>query len=169
MRRNFGSVRKRRATCALQWTGNCMSCVCVTFSVVNMMPCSPCWTQGSIRSSIRLTSDPKFLILRAEKIIRCYHHHHRHHHNMCVSVWWGWPCTQHHIEEDGEQVVHGPQEVLLQQRLNLLRDLLEGELDHLQLVRRGERCAADTTRKLDLKDSDLLCFYLILFLRVPLP
>lgn len=34
-----------------------------TLSVVNMMPCSPCWTQGSIRSSIRLTSDPRFLIL----------------------------------------------------------------------------------------------------------
>lgn len=35
----------------------------VTLSVVNMMPCSPCCTQGSIRSSIRLTSDPRFLIL----------------------------------------------------------------------------------------------------------
>lgn len=67
--------------------------------------------------------------------------------NVCMSVWlglvWGWPCTQHHVEEDGEKVVHRPQEVLLQQRLNLLSDLLKGELDHLQLVWRGEGCAAN--------------------------
>lgn len=36
---------------------------CVTFRVVNMIPCSPCWTCGSIRSSIRLTSEPRFRIL----------------------------------------------------------------------------------------------------------
>lgn len=43
-----------------------------TLSVVNMMPCSPCWTQGSIRSSIRLTSDPRFLILRTKWNIFCW-------------------------------------------------------------------------------------------------
>ena len=31
------------------------------------MPCSPCWRYGSIRSSMRCTSEPKFLILPNKK------------------------------------------------------------------------------------------------------
>lgn len=41
--------------------------VFVAFSVVNMIPSSPCWTDGSIRSSMRLTSEPRFLILKEHK------------------------------------------------------------------------------------------------------
>lgn len=49
------------------------------------MPCSPCWRYGSIRSSMRCTSEPKFLILPNEKKIL---------NHLCVhlpseSVWGG--------------------------------------------------------------------------------
>lgn len=60
----------------------------------------------------------------------------------CVCVCCGTPCSDHHIEEEREQVVHAPHEVVLQQRFDFQSQLLKGLMDDDEFVRWRERGAA---------------------------
>lgn len=116
-----------------------------TFSVVNIMPSSPCWMLGSIKSSIMLTSAPRFLILESRAATQHVQSQFRtatHHLCVCVSECCGTPCSDHHIEEEREQVIHAPHEVALQLKFDFQSQLLEGLMDDDKLVRWRERGAA---------------------------
>lgn len=57
------------------------------------------------------------------------------------------PCPKHHVQKNREEIVHGPQEVILQLSQHLLGDLLKGLLDDIQLVSWSESGAGDEGKK----------------------
>lgn len=91
--------------------------------------------------------------------------------SICSESFIKVPSTEHHIKEDWKEVIHAPQEILPKQGLHVLRDLLKGQLYHLQLVWGSECCAVQakrkTYRRLLLKCS--CCFLPLVYTRLSLP
>lgn len=61
---------------------------------------------------------------------------------VCFCVWDNTPSPDNHIEEEGEQVIHAPQEIPFQHRFYFLGQLLKCFLDDQEFVWRSEGGAA---------------------------